>query len=238
MLACLGPSRAEIADCEISSLVRHRTRLCGRGAVADRHRGHHHAMGAGRTGAAPRRDPGDGRQRVRTGRPLHRGPDRDAPGSGDVARLRHQRLRARRCPGPRTARSAGLEHRPAHAGRTPARQHPHPLGRRRSPRAPMVEVDATVARTKLPSVSDLYIGTASGGPLIRIVVPVLRHGQVILTLTASLPPPASGRAAAGRGDQGALFRYDQRSARHHPGPGGSRGGLRGQAPARFRGGSR
>lgn len=50
------------------------------------------------------------------------------------------------------------------------------------------EADRIVASTHLPFISDLYAGVMAGGPLVRVIVPVLRHGRVAYTLTASLAP--------------------------------------------------
>ena len=56
------------------------------------------------------------------------------------------------------------------------------------PKVGSLEPDRIVASTGRPYISDLYHGTMARGPLIRVIVPVLRSGTVAYTLTASLSP--------------------------------------------------
>ncbi|MDB5513214.1 MAG: diguanylate cyclase [Enterovirga sp.] len=58
------------------------------------------------------------------------------------------------------------------------------------PKVPNYDADRLVAETGKPLISDLYAGVMAGGPLIRVIVPVIFRGRVTYTLTASLPPPA------------------------------------------------
>lgn len=58
------------------------------------------------------------------------------------------------------------------------------------PRVQNVETEDHVVRSKQPYVSDLHQGVVAGGPLIRVIVPVIRRHEVVYTLTASLPPSA------------------------------------------------
>ena len=61
------------------------------------------------------------------------------------------------------------------------------------PRVPNYDADFHVARTKAPYVTDLYLGVMARGPLIRVIVPVIRGGVVTHTLTASLAPTSLAR---------------------------------------------
>ena len=56
------------------------------------------------------------------------------------------------------------------------------------PKVGNLEADRIVVATGKPYVSDLYHGVMARGPLIRVIVPVLRSGTVVYTLTASLSP--------------------------------------------------
>lgn len=58
------------------------------------------------------------------------------------------------------------------------------------PRVPIYDADHVVAATKAPVISDLYAGVMARGPLVRVIVPVIRDGAVRYTLTASLAPSA------------------------------------------------
>lgn len=58
------------------------------------------------------------------------------------------------------------------------------------PRVPNYDTDRHVFQTRAPYISDLYAGVMAGAPLIRVIVPVLRNGELKYTLTASLPPKA------------------------------------------------
>jgi diguanylate cyclase (GGDEF)-like protein len=61
------------------------------------------------------------------------------------------------------------------------------------PKIQNLETDRHVPRSKQPYISDTYQGVMAGGPLIRVIVPVIRRNEVIYTLTASLPPGALSR---------------------------------------------
>ena len=56
------------------------------------------------------------------------------------------------------------------------------------PRVQNYEADRIVATLQRPWVTDLYLGVMANGPLVRVIVPVIRDGEVRYTLTASLPP--------------------------------------------------
>lgn len=58
------------------------------------------------------------------------------------------------------------------------------------PRVVSFEADRIVAATHRPFISDMYAGVMAGGPLVRIIVPVVRYDRVRYTLTASLNPEA------------------------------------------------
>lgn len=58
------------------------------------------------------------------------------------------------------------------------------------PRSSNTDADRHVAETRRPYVADIYPGLVAERPLIRVVVPVLRSGNVIYTLTANPTPHA------------------------------------------------
>ncbi|MBM0207525.1 EAL domain-containing protein [Micromonospora sp. STR1s_5] len=64
------------------------------------------------------------------------------------------------------------------------------------PKVMNYEADRIVASTHLPFISDLYAGVMAGGPLVRVIVPVLRDGRVAYTLTASLNPESLSKLLA------------------------------------------
>lgn len=57
------------------------------------------------------------------------------------------------------------------------------------PRA-RVEVDRLIVRTRQPQVSDLVLGAVTRTPLVLANVPVVREGEVVYILSASIPPGA------------------------------------------------
>lgn len=54
------------------------------------------------------------------------------------------------------------------------------------PRVTNIEADHDVVSHRRPVVADLYMGTAAAAALVRVIVPVIRGGDVRYTLTASL----------------------------------------------------
>ena len=56
------------------------------------------------------------------------------------------------------------------------------------PTVPNHQVDQEVTSNRAPVVSDFYVGVMARGPLIRVIVPVIRNDEVWYTLTASLAP--------------------------------------------------
>jgi diguanylate cyclase (GGDEF)-like protein len=73
------------------------------------------------------------------------------------------------------------------------------------PRVPSYDADRNVAVSMRPIVSDLYAGVMARGPLVRAIVPVIRDGEVVYTLTASLPPVALSKLLADAGIQEPFF---------------------------------
>src|SRR4051794_20248693 len=61
------------------------------------------------------------------------------------------------------------------------------------PKIENLEVDRQVLRSKQPYISDIYQGAMAGGPLVRVIVPLIRDNDAVFTLTASLPPSALAR---------------------------------------------
>lgn len=53
---------------------------------------------------------------------------------------------------------------------------------------PLTDVETTIASLRRPGISDLVISQVTGGPVVRIVVPVVRGDRVRYLISASLPP--------------------------------------------------
>jgi PAS domain-containing protein len=61
------------------------------------------------------------------------------------------------------------------------------------PRGRIVEADREAVSTKSPYVDDLYTTVLDGSPVLRIVVPVLRSGEVLYTIVSDVPAGAVER---------------------------------------------